>query len=165
MIHLPLTAEVQATPANDAILLCSTGLRYRDVAISKVSDHMKYSIEKEEHYAVFRLDEDNLNSLIAPKLKSELVILSNEGVENLIFDLSNVKFVDSSGLSAILTANRLWNRLGSFVLTGLEHPNVKKLIEISRLDSVLTIIPTVSESIDYIFMEIIERDLNSEADD
>ncbi len=126
---------------------------------------MKYSIDKQERYAVFSLEEDNLNSIIAPTLKSEFVILSNEGIQNLIFDLSDVKFVDSSGLSAILTANRLWKNIGTFVLTGIEHPNVKKLIEISRLNSVLTIIPTVSESVDYIYMEDIERELNSGSDE
>ncbi|MCB0578800.1 MAG: STAS domain-containing protein [Phaeodactylibacter sp.] len=123
---------------------------------------MKYSIDKKEKYTVFQLEEDNLNSLIAPKLKSEFVILSNEGVSNLIFDLADVKFVDSSGLSAILTANRLWKSLGTFVLTGVEHPSVKKLIEISRLDTVLKIVPTVEESIEFIFMEELERELNDE---
>ena len=126
---------------------------------------MKYSIDKQERYAVFSLEEDNLNSLLAPKLKSEFVILANEGVQNLIFDLSDVKFVDSSGLSAILTADRLWKSLGTFVLTGIEHPNVKKLIKISRLESVLNIVPTVPESIDFIFMEEIERELNSDLDE
>lgn len=126
---------------------------------------MKYSVDKQEHYTVFSLEEANLNSAIAPDLKSEFVILSNEGIKNLIFDLSAVKYVDSSGLSAILTADRIWKKLGSFILTGLEHPDVRKLIEISRLNSVLTIIPTVSESIDFIFMEEIERELNAESDD
>jgi hypothetical protein len=36
---------------------------------------------------------------------------------------------------------------------------VKKLIEISRIDSVLTIIPTLEESIEYVFMEEMEREL------
>ena len=126
---------------------------------------MKYTIDKTEKYAVFKLDEDNLNSVNAPNLKSEFVILANEGISNLIFDLSAVKFVDSSGLSAILTADRLWKGLGSFVLTGIEHPSVKKLIEISRLDTVLSIVPSVAESIDYIKMEIIERELNQEGEE
>lgn len=123
---------------------------------------MKYTIDKKERHAVIKLEEDNLNSAVAPELKSELVILSNEGVPNLILDLSSVKYVDSSGLSAILTANRLWKGIGSFVLTGVKHDAVRKLIEISRLDSVLTILPTVEESIDFVFMEDIERTLRSE---
>ena len=126
---------------------------------------MKFKIDKEERYTVLSLEEDNLNTMLAPELKSEFVIMRNEGVQNLILDLSAVKFVDSSGLSAILTANRLWNGEGSFVLTGVEHTAVKKLIEISRVDTVLTILPTLSESIDYVMMEEIERELNSEDED
>ena len=121
---------------------------------------MKYSIDKQEEYAILKLEEDNLNSLVAPVLKSELVILSETGIRNLIIDLSEVRFIDSSGLSAILTANRLWADGKSFVLTGVEHPSVQKLFEISRLDTVLNIIPSLDESVDYIFMEEIERELS-----
>lgn len=123
---------------------------------------MKYTIDKQERYSVLTLEEDNLNSLIAPELKSEFVFLRNEGVKNLIFDLSDVKYVDSSGLSAILTANRIWKDYGSFILTGVNHDAVKKLIEISRLETILTIIPTLQESIEYVIMEEIERDLEAE---
>ena len=123
---------------------------------------MKFVIDKQDKYSLLTLKEENLNSLIAPDLKSEFVFLCNEGVKNLILDLSNVKYVDSSGLSAILTANRLWSDQGTFVLTGIAHPSVTKLIEISRLNSIFTILPTVEESIDFIFMEEIEKELRTE---
>jgi len=123
---------------------------------------MKFVIDKQEKYLLLQLNEDNLNSLIAPDLKSEFVFLCNEGVKNLILDLSEVKYVDSSGLSAILTANRLWSEQGTFVLTGVKHPSVTKLIEISRLESIFKIIPTVEESIDFIYMEEIENELKAE---
>lgn len=123
---------------------------------------MKYSLDKEEKYTIFRLEEDNLNSILAPDLKAEFIFCRNEGVKNLIFDMSKVQYVDSSGLSAILTANRLWKDNGIFIMTGPLQPAVKKLIEISRLESILTIIPTLSESIDYVFMEEIELDLANE---
>lgn len=100
---------------------------------------MKYSLEKKESYAIFDLEEENLNSVIAPKLKSEFIFLRNEGVPNLILDLSDVKYVDSSGLSAILTANRLWKGDGLFLLAGINHASVRKIIEISRLDTILSI--------------------------
>lgn len=123
---------------------------------------MKYQIDKQEQYAVLSLNEENLNSTIAPQLKSDLILLSQEGVRNLILDLSNVKYVDSSGLSAILTGHRLWKGNASFVLAGEMNPMVTKLIEISRLETILTIIPTVSESIDYVMMEELERQLEGE---
>ncbi len=123
---------------------------------------MKYQVDKQDRYVVFTLEEANLNSVIAPLLKSEFVFLRNEGVRNLIFDLKGVDYIDSSGLSSILTANRLWKDYGSFVLTNMNSDGVKKLIEISKLDTILTIIPTLDESIEYVFMEDIERDLNDE---
>lgn len=123
---------------------------------------MKYSVDKQEKYTVYTLHEENLNAILAPDLKSKFVILFNEGVKNLILDLSEVKYVDSSGLSAILTADRLWKQLGSFILTGIQHPAVQKLIDISQLNDVLTIIPTLSEAIDYAFMEELEREIGGE---
>ena len=123
---------------------------------------MKYSLDKQDNYTVFTLDEENLNSLIAPSLKSEFVFFRNEGVRHLIFDLSDVHYVDSSGLSAILTANRLWKGYGLFILTGIKHDSVKRLIEISRLETILTILPTIEECVDYITMEQIEQELRNE---
>jgi anti-anti-sigma factor len=124
---------------------------------------MKHELEKFERYAIFKLQEDNLNALIAPDLKSLFVQYAMDEIESLILDLSDVQYVDSSGLSAILTANRIWSDLnGSFVLTGLKSKSVEKLIEISRLDSILTIIPTLDESVDYVMMEALERDLNAD---
>ena len=120
---------------------------------------MKFVIDKQDKYALITLEEENLNSLMAPDLKSEFVFLRNEGVRNLIFNMEHVKYVDSSGLSAILTANRLWKDYGSFIITGVVHPSVEKLIKISRLDTILTLIPTVAESVDYVYMEETEREM------
>lgn len=121
---------------------------------------MKITLDKNDRYSVLTLDEANLNSIIAPDVKSEFIFLRNEGVVNLIFDMRAIQYVDSSGLSAILTANRLWNGYGSFVLTHVEAPAVKKLIEISRLESILTILPTLEESVDYVMMEELQRELS-----
>ena len=123
---------------------------------------MKYSVDKQSDHSHFILEEDNLNSIIAPDLKSEFVFLRNEGVQNLVFDLSEVKYVDSSGLSAILTANRIWKDYGLFILTGIKHDSVKKLIEISRLETILTIIGTLEESRDYVKMQSLENKLSTE---
>jgi anti-anti-sigma factor len=53
--------------------------------------------------------------------------------------MSKAKYCDSSGLSAILVANRLCKDTnGQFVLCGLQV-NVQKLIEIAQLDKVLAL--------------------------
>ena len=61
--------------------------------------------------------------------------------------MANCRYCDSSGLSAILVANRLCkNANGVFVLSGLQTA-VERLITISQLDTVLNITKTVDEAI------------------
>jgi anti-sigma B factor antagonist len=123
---------------------------------------MKYSIDKQEKYTMLRLNEDKLDSHVAPQLKSEMVTLHAEGVRNIILDLSEVKYTDSSGLSALLVGNRILQEdNGIFILTRLSD-HTMKLIRISQLDSVLHILPTVEEGIDAVFMHEIEKDMKEE---
>ena len=123
---------------------------------------MKFSIDKHEKYILIKLNESKLNSLVTPQLKSELILTNTEGQRNIILDLSQVKFADSSGLSSLLVGHRLCkNAEGSFILTGLNDA-VSRLITISQLDNVLTVVPTTKEAIDLIFMEEIEKELKKE---
>ena len=126
---------------------------------------MKYSVDNQEKFAIFSLHDENLNSLLAPSLKAQFSFMCNEGIPNLIIDMNDVKYVDSSGLSAILRGHQLWNdNGGSFILTNLTNAYVKKLIEIAKLDGFLKIIPTIEESKEFVLMEEIERELNGEVD-
>jgi len=124
---------------------------------------MKFSVDKHEKYVLIKLNESKLNSLITPQLKSELILINTEGQRNIILDLCQVKFADSSGLSSLLVGHRLCKSAeGSFILTCLNDA-VARLINISQLDNVLTIVPTVEEAIDHVFMEEIEKELKREA--
>jgi len=125
---------------------------------------MKYSVNKDNWYTVLTLEDQKIDSLNAPQLKTELVFFHNEGVENLILDLEKVEYVDSSGLSAILTGHRLWRENGLFIICRAKHPAVQRLIEISKLDHILTIISSLDESIDYVKMEMLEKEFMAEDD-
>lgn len=119
--------------------------------------HMNFEIDRNERYALITLKAEKLDSNIAPTLKSELVVLNSDGVKNIIMDLSETRYCDSSGLSAILVANRLCkNSNGTFILCGLQDP-VKKLIAISQLDSILNITTSIPEAIDFLVEHEVER--------
>jgi anti-sigma B factor antagonist len=107
---------------------------------------MEFNIEKLENYTLVEVLEEKLDTHIAPSLKSELVLISGKGEKNVVMDLSKCKYCDSSGLSAILVANRLCkNASGIFVLTGLNDA-VERLISISQLDTVLNITSSKQEA-------------------
>lgn len=123
---------------------------------------MKFNVDKHEKYVLLKLNESKLNSLVTPQLKSELILMNTEGQRNIILDLSTVKYADSSGLSSLLVGHRLCkNAEGVFILTGL-NPAVERLIAISQLDNVLSIVGSSEEAIDLIFMEEIEKELKKE---
>ena len=123
---------------------------------------MHFTLDKQEKYVVVRLHEQKLNTLIAAELKSELLLLNTQGFNNIILDLSESLYCDSSGLSAILVGNRLSrNSGGAFVITGLSEA-VRKLIQISQLDQVLSITPGVGEAIDFVLVDEIERNIKND---
>lgn len=106
---------------------------------------MDFKVEKKEHYTLIQILKEKLDTHLAPNVKSELVLISGNGEKNIMMDLSKVKYCDSSGLSAILVANRLCkNANGNFVLSGL-NPAVERLISISQLNAVLNISSDIAE--------------------
>jgi len=76
--------------------------------------------------------------------------------------MGDIKYVDSSGLSSILVAKRLSEQINGYLALAAVSDHVMKLMTISKLDSVLNIIPTVAESVDAVFMAELERDIKEE---
>jgi anti-anti-sigma factor len=123
---------------------------------------MKFNVDKQEHVIIYEILEEKLTSLNAPGLKSELVMSSTEGYKNIVIDLDNVRFVDSSGLSAILVGNRLCNEAdGIFALCGL-NDSIKGLIKISQLEDILNIFSTKFDAVEAIQQQIVADGQNSE---
>jgi len=107
---------------------------------------MDFNIESKNNSTLIQVQTEKLDTHVAPALKSELVLVSGKGEKNIILDLGKCEYCDSSGLSAILVANRLCkNAGGTFVLCGLNDA-VERLITISQLDTVLNITRTVSDA-------------------
>ena len=100
---------------------------------------MNFATTQDKNEAVVATKVDKLDATNAPELKAELVILNKNGVNSIVMDMSGTKYCDSSGLSSILTANRLCkDSNGNFALCGLSD-NVLKMVQIAQLDKVLLI--------------------------
>jgi anti-sigma B factor antagonist len=66
---------------------------------------------------------------------------------NVILDLSNVPYVDSAGLGALVGAFTSYHKTGrSMVLSGV-NDRVLKLLEITRLESLFLIFPSLGEAL------------------
>lgn len=136
----------------------------KEVFIVNLKKHivMNLTIDRKEKYALVTIKESKLNSSVAPELKAEIVVLHHEAFKNMIFDMTEVQYCDSSGLSALLVGYRMCrDNNGTFVLANVQE-HVKKLISISQLESMLLQVPTVNEAIDLIFMDEVEKQLHKE---
>ncbi len=123
---------------------------------------MKFTTRNEEKYSMISLQEDKLTSAIAPALKSELVRLKSEGVANIILNLAEIKYADSSGLSSILVGNRVCQEAEGIFILSCCNDHVIKLLKISQLDTILNVLPTVEEAVDAVFMHELEKSFNEE---
>ena len=123
---------------------------------------MSFRTEKKDNYTLITFSTDKLDAIVAPDLKSELVLVSKQGEKNIIIDLESVKYCDSSGLSALLIGNRVCKEAnGSFMLCSIQ-PSVQKLMIISQLDSFLNIKDNLAAAMDAMYVEDLERNLGSE---
>ena len=74
-----------------------------------------------------------LDAYTAPGVEEQIANLVGRGINNIVLDLSETGFLDSSGLRAILTAHRrLSSEEGSLALRNPSEP-VTRLLEITGL--------------------------------
>lgn len=107
---------------------------------------MDFLIQQHANCTVITTNVEKLNAINAPDLKSELLLLNKKSINNIVIDLSNTKYCDSSGLSSVLIANRLCkDSNGKLLLCGLQ-PAVAKMISIAQLDRVLAISLTLDDA-------------------
>lgn len=109
---------------------------------------MNFETKRVGDITVFKLNEKRLDTSISGLLKGEFtMILKVEGVNKLIIDLSEVESCDSSGLSAILVANRIVSLNEGQIRLAAPSEKVHTLIKITQLDRVLPVTDTVEHAL------------------
>jgi anti-sigma B factor antagonist len=95
-----------------------------------------------------KLLDRRLDAAGAPDFKTRMGERIGTGLSLLVLDLTSVDFVDSTGLSAILSAlKRLPPEGGVLALAGCRKP-VAELIKLTRLDRVLRLFATPEEAVE-----------------
>lgn len=107
---------------------------------------MQIHLERKENVVVCSIEGDldagNFNELV-DALNTEIA----GGVPRVVLSLGHLDYIDSSGLGAlvkVLKKSRLAG--GDTKLTGLK-PEVRKVFELTRLDKIFDILPTVDGAV------------------
>ncbi|MEW5798855.1 MAG: STAS domain-containing protein [Bacteroidota bacterium] len=107
---------------------------------------MKFDVAKNGTSAILTIKERKLDVSISPELKGEFILLCRPQVKSLIVDLTEVEFCDSSGLSALLIAERQMRQHGGQVKLVGVHKKVLSLLKISQLDKVFQLFDSVTKA-------------------
>ena len=125
---------------------------------------MNYQTQRHEQYALVVVQETTINGQIALDLEESARGLFREGFKNLIFDFTPILSTDAAGVSVLKKINFLCTKeLGIMVLVSENDDFIDQLIEGKMRD--VTILPTVEEAIDAVFMNELENEFGAESDD
>lgn len=108
---------------------------------------MKFDVTKNGTSAILTLKERKLDVAVSPELKGEFILLCRPSLKSLVIDLTSVEFCDSSGLSALLIADRQMRQHGGAIKLVGVHKKVLSLLKISQLDKVFPIFDTVAKAL------------------
>ena len=110
---------------------------------------MKIDIAEQNGAAVVRPTSSRVDLEVAGEFRAALVQLIDSGHRHLVVDMSDVSFVDSSGLGALVSALKTLKVLkgGGDVRLANVQPPVVALLEIIRLHRVFASYPSVDQAV------------------
>ena len=109
---------------------------------------MNLQSENRNGTIIIEVKEERLDAHNSGDLKVEMQRLFDEGNKNLLIDLKEVRFIDSSGLGALVSGfKNAISHQGSLKLATLQ-PQVKSMFELTRLHRVFEIFSTTAEALE-----------------
>jgi anti-anti-sigma regulatory factor len=122
-----------------------------------------YQLEQNESYAVIDWLSQDLLQANSEELELAVRLLFKKEYSNIIFDASKIVIIDGYGVSAIRKATKICtNELGLFVVVCKQDEVVERLDQAKIED--LTIMNTVQEGVDAIYLNDLENDFEDESD-
>ena len=88
-----------------------------------------------------------LDMATAPHLQAHITELLESGQDRLVFDLADVSFCDSTGLSVFVRAKNSSDAAGGTVRLAAPQRGVLRILEVSGLVEVLPTFATVAEAV------------------
>ncbi len=95
---------------------------------------------------ILLVEDTRIDAAIAIEFKETVRTATEGGNGPVILDLSNVTFLDSSGLGAVVAIMKLLGKDRPLELAGLTAP-VDKVFRLTRMDTIFTIHPQVPNNL------------------
>lgn len=110
---------------------------------------MNLETKKSGEIVVLKPLSNNIDSTVCSEFKARVIDLINQENNYFLLNLSQVDFIDSSGLGAIISILKTLNiNNGDIVLSDV-NPPVFNLFKLTRLNGVFKIYSTEKEGLDF----------------
>lgn len=110
---------------------------------------MKLEHEHRGNILVIRAVNDRIDAAGAIQFKERMRDIIEEPSERVVLDMTNVMFLDSSGLGAVVAVMKALGPIRRLELSGLT-PTVEKVLRLTRMDSVFIIHKTLPEELRHV---------------
>lgn len=102
-------------------------------------------VDKNEGLVVIKIVMKEVHTLDVPDLKEKLQeTIIDKGVKKMVIDLTDVKMITSSGIGIFLNINQ---SLKSQLRLAAANDEVKKVLDLTKVTSVIKLLKTVDEAI------------------
>ena len=108
---------------------------------------MKLDVNHQNEVMVIRPDLRRIDASVATEFKSRLIELIKKGNEKIVINLSEVDFIDSSGLGVLVLVLRKLGPDGKIRLCKVNE-SVRSIFELTRLNEVFDIHKTVAGAVE-----------------
>ncbi len=106
---------------------------------------MPLSSSDHDYAQVIHVDDSRLDASVAIQFKEDFRGLTS-GEMDVILEMSNVEFLDSSGLGSIVAVYKAMGPDRAMALAGLQ-PAVEKVMTLTRMNTVFAIFPTLDDAL------------------
>jgi len=107
---------------------------------------MRVELHNSGDKLVIAPQDERLDAASSASFKGQILDAINRGNMRLVLDLEKVNFIDSSGLTAIVSTLKSLGGEGSMVVCGL-GPNTSSLFRLTRLDKIIKVFPNQSAAL------------------
>ncbi|USE01901.1 STAS domain-containing protein [Vibrio sp. SCSIO 43133] len=105
---------------------------------------MNYEVSNNDLFTVVEVQESRFDAKLAPTFRQSMEDIRGDIKPNLLLDLSNVNFMDSSGLGAVMAVYKLL-RDRQIAIVGAKQP-VRDLLKLTRMDRLVKTYDTVEDA-------------------
>lgn len=116
--------------------------------VEKAERDMRIEMNERDGVTVVKPEGERLDLEVSVEFRAMLLRAIAAGQRQLVVDLADIEFIDSSGLGALVSALKALRAQhnGDIRLAGLQQP-VVELLKVTRLNRVFSSYPTAEEAV------------------